>query len=70
MPKKKVEYHGDDNDINSKYMFYNTLLDISLFTYADGYDQAMMKFDLINLPHRDDWKIYLECGNQPTESKR
>ena len=39
MPKKREHYHGDDDDINNKYMFHNTLLDISLFTYADGYQQ-------------------------------
>ncbi len=50
-------------------MFHNTLLDISLFTYADGYDQAMLKFDMCELPNRNNWKIYLECGNQPTENK-
>ena len=67
MPKKKSEYHGDDEDKNNLYMFHNTLLDISLYTYADGFDQAMLKFDMCELPHRDNWKIFLQCGNQPTE---
>ena len=69
MPKKKCEYHGDDNDKNSVYMFYHQILDISLFTNADTFDQAMMKFDLCGFPDRDNWKIFLETASQPTGGK-
>ena len=69
MPKKKCEYHGDDDDKNSVYMFHNQILDINLFTNADTFDQAMMKFDLCGFPDRDNWKIFLECGHQPTGGK-
>ena len=69
MPKKREHYHGDDDDKNNIYMFHNTLLDISLYTYADGYEQAMMKFDMCELPHRDNWKIFVQCGHQPTGGK-
>jgi len=70
MPKKKVEYHGNDEERNSIYMFHNERYDIHFFTHADGWDQAMTKFDLVDFPHRDDWKIYVACGSQPTEGKR
>ena len=47
-----------------KDMTYNYLLN------ADGWDQAMMKFDVANFPNRDDWKIYVACGHQPTGGKQ
>ena len=31
-------------------------------TCADGWDQAMMKFDICNFPNRKEWKIFLQCG--------
>ena len=70
MPKKKIKYRGDDDERNSVYMYHNEKYDMHFYTYADGWDQAMMKFDLINFPNRDDWKIYVACGQQPTGSKR
>jgi len=69
MPKKKCEYHGDDDESNSVYMFHHQKLDINLFTNADTFDQAMMKFDLCGFPDRDNWKIFLECAHQPTGGK-
>ena len=69
MPKKKCEYHGDDDESNSVYMFHHQKLDINLFTNADTFDQAMMKFDLCGFPDRDNWKIFLECAHQPTGDK-
>tara|TARA_R100000231_G_scaffold61459_1_gene50112 strand:- start:37 stop:249 length:213 start_codon:yes stop_codon:yes gene_type:complete len=70
MPKKKIQYHGDDEDKNSVYMYHNEKYDIHLFTNADGWSQAMARFDLCNFPQREDWKIYVACGRQPTGSKR
>ena len=47
----QLEETIDDQDISK--------LDV-LFQNADGYDQAMMKFDMCELPHRDNWKIFLQ----------
>ena len=69
MPKKKCEYHGDDHDKNSVYLFYNTKFDIHLYTNADGFDQAMMIFDRCHFEHRDNWKIFLETACQPAGGK-
>ena len=69
MPKKKCEYHGEEHEKNSVYMFYHQILDISLFTNADTFDQAMMKFDLCGFPDRDNWKIFLETACQPSGGK-
>nr|BAR32266.1 hypothetical protein [uncultured Mediterranean phage uvMED] len=70
MPKKKVKYHGDDKDRNSVYMFHNERYDVHLFANADGWDQAMNTFDICNFPHRDDWKVYVACGQQPTNTNK
>ena len=69
MPKKKCEYHGEEHEKNSVYMFYHQILDISLFTNADTFDQAMMKFDLCGFPDRDNWKIFLATACQPSGGK-
>ena len=47
MPKKKCEYHGEEHEKNSIYMFYNTRYDVHLYTNADGFHQAMI--NLINV---------------------
>ena len=51
-------------------MFYNTLFNINIFINANGFDQAMEKFDLCNFKHRDQWKVFLQCGQQPVGSKK
>ena len=70
MPKKQEVYRGDDDEKNSVYMFHNEKYDMQFFTHADGWNQAMMKFDLADFPNRDDWKIYVQCGDQPTEEQQ
>ena len=69
MPKKKCEYHGEDKDRNSVYLFYNTKFDIHLYANADGFDQAMMKFDMCNFKDREEWRIFLETAYQPAGGK-
>lgn len=69
MPKKKCQYHGEDKDRNSVYLFYNTKFDIHLYANADGFDQAMMKFDMCNFKDREDWRIFLETACQPAGGK-
>ena len=65
MPKKKCEEH----EKNSVYMFYNTRYDVHLYTNADAFDQAMMKFDLCGFPDRNNWKIFVETACQPSGGK-
>ena len=60
----------DTLDIGNVYMFYNTLFNINIFINANGFDQAMEKFDLCNFKHRDQWKVFLQCGKQPVGSKK
>jgi len=70
MPKVKISHYGFKKDKNSVYMFHNDKYNIHLFINADGWEQAMMIFDVCNFPNRDDWKIYIACGQQPTKGKR
>ena len=56
--------HSEDK-INSVYMFHNTKANLHLFINADGYEDAMLKFDLCHFKDRTNWKIFLECGHQP-----
>ena len=69
MPKKKIKNHDNDYDRNNVYMFHNTKYDFHLQTNADGWEQAMMKFDICDFADRDDWRIYVQCGSQPTRSR-
>ena len=46
-------------------MFHNIKHDLHLFINADGYEDAMLKFDLCHFKDRTNWKIFLECGHQP-----
>ena len=49
---------------------YNIIpFNINLFIDANGADQAMEKFDLCCFNHRNNWKIFMEIGYQPAESK-
>ena len=66
MPKRKTIYHQNDEDENSVYMFLNKKYGLELFINADGFDDAMKIFDICSFENREEWEIYLRCGNQPT----
>ena len=70
MPKNKVIYHKDHDDENSVYMYYNDKWNIKLFVNADGFDEAMKMFDICDFDNRDEWSIYLRCGQQPIKTIR
>jgi len=59
-----------EDERNSVYMFHNERYNVHLFTNADGWNQAMTTFDICNFPHRDDWKVYVACGQQPTNKRK
>ena len=60
-----LENYEHEDKTNNVYMFHNIKHDLHLFINADGYETAMMKFDLCKFVDRKDWKIFLECGHQP-----
>ena len=69
MSKKKIKNRRNDYERSNMYMFHNERYDIQFFTHADRWNEAMMKFDLADFSNRDDWKIYVACGQQPTGGK-
>ena len=60
-----LENYEHEDKTNSVYMFHNIKHDLHLFINADGYEDAMLKFDLCHFKDRTNWKIFLECGHQP-----
>ena len=50
---------------SSVYLFQNTKHNINIFVDAAGYNDAMIKFDLCEFKNRTEWKIFVECGDQP-----
>ena len=65
----KPKINTDTLENGNVYMFYNKAFNINLFIDANGADQAMEKFDLCCFNHRNNWKIFMELGCQPAESK-
>ena len=67
--KKEIVKHedcGHDEDkLNSVYMFHHIKHDLHLFINAHYLDGAMEKFDQCNFQDRKNWRIFLECGQQP-----
>jgi len=58
--------HMDTDNNNSVYMFHNIKNNIHLFINAYDLEDAMVQFDLCNFSFRNEWKIFLETGQQPT----
>jgi hypothetical protein len=46
-------------------MFHNIKHNLYFFTNAHYLEGAMEQFDLCNFKDREDWKIFVECGQQP-----
>ena len=53
-----------DNDTNV-YMFHNIKHNIFLFTNCENYENAMDIFNLSGFDDREQWKIFVKCGEQP-----
>ena len=65
----KPKINTDTLNNGNVYMFANIKYDLQLYVNANGADQAMEKFDLCCFNHREDWKIFMELGCQPAESR-
>ena len=61
----KLRVVETDEHENSVYMFQNIKYNVNLFVDATCYDDAKSKFDLCEFKNRKDWKIFVECGDQP-----
>jgi hypothetical protein len=70
MKKKKkkqidVDFEHNEESANNVYMFHNIKNNIHLFINAYDLEDAMVQFDLCNFSFRNEWKIFLETGQQP-----
>ena len=64
--KKKTDIEcGHKDNSNCVYMFHNIKNNIHLFINAYDLESAMVQFDLCNFSFRNEWKIFLETGQQP-----
>ena len=52
------DYHENENRV---YVFK-----IKQYINADNADEACEKFDMCGFAHRDQWKIMVELGQQPS----
>lgn len=59
---------NNEDSESSVYLFYNTKHNLHLFINAFNFDEAMDKFDLCSFKDRPSWKIFLECGHQPSNA--
>jgi len=46
-------------------MFHNQKYGIYLYTKCTNYEDAMDTFDLAGFENREEWKVFIECGDQP-----
>ena len=70
MPKtnKKIINIAPKAEHDSVYIFHNMLFNFDVFINARGADDAMQKFDQCGFAHREQWKIMVELGQQPSEA--
>ena len=62
--KKENKLMSKDNE-NSVYIFHNIKHNIFLFTNCENYENAMDIFNLSGFDDREQWKIFVKCGEQP-----
>ena len=57
------DYHEKDNRV---YVFNNVLFNFNMYINAVNAEEAYEKFDMCGFTHRDQWKIMVELGSQPS----
>ena len=60
-------YFNNEDVGHSVYVFNNVLFNFNMYINADNADEACEKFDMCGFAHRDQWKIMVELGQQPSE---
>ena len=67
MKKKKAAQDAYyEKESNRVYVFNNVLFNFNMYINADNADEACEKFDMCGFTHRDQWKIMVELGSQPS----
>jgi len=70
MKKKKKTWNDTVDQVSeapSVYVFHNTLFNFNMFISAHDAEEAMEKFDQCCMKHREQWKVMVEIGLQPSE---
>ena len=62
---KKHKHEDIEREELHVYMFQNIKHNISLFVDAKDGNHACELFDKCDFLNRTDWKIFVECGDQP-----
>ena len=69
--KKKEAVPKDDEsrvDVeNNVYLFHNVKENLHFFTNGTDLDDACNQFDKAEFHNRGQWKIFVECGHQPSD---
>ena len=58
------EWNNEDVE-KTVYIFHNIKHDIFMYVNCEGAEDAMQQFDICDFKNRQEWKIYLEMGDQP-----
>ena len=52
--------NAQDDDVHNTYMFINRKRNLQVYVDADGYAEAIDKFDSCEFENHKDWEIYLK----------
>jgi len=68
--KKEIvpKYDESREDVeNNVYLFHNVKENLHFFTNGTDLDDACNQFDKAEFHNRGQWKIFVECGHQPSD---
>ena len=58
--KNAQDNNAQDDNTNNTYMFINRKRNLQVYVDADGYAEAVDKFDSCEFENPKDWEIYLK----------
>ena len=68
--KKEIVPKYDESRVdveNNVYLFHNVKENLHFFTNGTDLDDACNQFDKAEFHNRGQWKIFVECGHQPSD---
>ena len=68
--KKEIVPKYDESRVdveNNVYIFHNVKENLHFFTNGTELDDACNQFDKAEFHNRGQWKIFVECGHQPSD---
>ena len=64
--KKAAKDAYYEEESNRVYVFNNVMFNFNMYINANNSEEAYEKFDMCGFTHRDQWKIMVELGSQPS----